>query len=231
MSLSLRFSRSLVTILLCGGVTLFICSSFNPAGQAQQEEERLIEIQSDSASPLEPVEITAIKTKKGVIKAGEKFKDDDDWVRGLTVKLENVSAKNIVYINVSFSFLRPADHESAGQPPFVDHLTYGSNAMLYSSSQSTRLPTLAPGASVEISLTDKNHEAIKRALKKINYPESIKRLQIYLAEVIFDDDTAWLYGSWFRLDPHNQKLIPIETGRGHAPVARYRKLRSGVRGV
>ncbi len=43
------------------------------------------------------------------------------------------------------------------------------------------------------------------------HPASINRLQMYLSEVIFEDDTMWVNGYWFRRDPRDpQNWIRIQ---------------------
>jgi len=62
-----------------------------------------------------------------------------------------------------------------------------------------------------VSLLQQDYDDIRFHLNKLNYPSRIKRVQIHLEEVIFDDGTVWRSGSWFKVDPANpNKLIENE---------------------
>ena len=153
-----------------------------PTERDVQEQDRVIEIKSNSVQANEPVALTVIKTKKGVVKAGEKFQDDDDWLRGLTVRVENVSQKKITYLEVRFSFVRPENHETSDAPPLVHSLSYGvRDPAGESMPRSGTVATLMPGEAVDISLPSATYDAVKRALIKVKYPSSVKCVQIYLA--------------------------------------------------
>lgn len=192
---------------------IFVPIAMSPAGRAGQEQERIIEKRLNSVTPNEPVSLGVVRTKKGIVEIGKKFKAEDDWLKGLTVRVNNVSDKDIRYISVNFSFERPEDHETADDPPLVHSLTYGSRTRTPDdATQSRRKGTLAPGDSVEISLPDETYEVLERALKKLKYPPGVKRLRMYLTEVIFDDGTAWVSGYWFRSDPENPDMrVPSDT--------------------
>lgn len=165
--------------------------SLSPAGQ-----ERLIERKKNSPGGDEPVQLTLVRTKrKADLVFGRAFHDDDEWIQGLTITATNTTRKPITYIKVYFSFERPNNPE--GYPPLLHSLVYGTK-VLVSNKNSKRL---IPGKSIDLTLTDSSYSSLKRALRKLGYPASINRLQMYLSEVAFDDDTSWANGYWFRRDP------------------------------
>src|ERR1700750_126902 len=73
---------------------------------AQQDQERLLEKQ---VHQKEPLRIKAIQGKKGDVFVSKKYLDDDDWLKGLSFHLENISDKNIVFIQFEVEFPRSDD--------------------------------------------------------------------------------------------------------------------------
>lgn len=67
-----------------------------PDPRADRAYERLIEKRTNSAIPNEPVAITLAKTKKGVVEFGKAFKDEDnDWLKGFTLRAKNSKGDNL----------------------------------------------------------------------------------------------------------------------------------------
>lgn len=178
------------------------------ASEPQGAQDRVIEKKKNSPSGVEPVEITLVRTKrKREVGFGKPFQDDDEWFQGLTVTAKNISTKNITYIKIYFSFERPEDSDGSTYPPLIHSLVYGSHAF----GRSKDSKSLARGNSIDLSLSDSSYASLKRALRKLGYPASIDRLQMYLSEVIFEDETMWANGYWFRRDPtDHQNWILIQ---------------------
>lgn len=201
------FDRLMVIITLLASGTLL--SVFLPVvNHAYQKQDRIIE---KSSFPNEPVKITLVKTKKGVTKLGEKFsEDDDDWFKGLIVRVENISNKPINYISVMLVILRPKEQEAAGLHPFGEPLGYGISPFHSQDSPSKPVQAIAPGGSVELVLTDESFEENKNLLKRLGFSDSIKRIELSLQEVGFEDGTVWSGGELWKRDSDNpDKLIPL----------------------
>jgi hypothetical protein len=193
------------------GVATLLGVLFSNVITATQNQERVIERRSMSPTSDEPVNIIAVKVKKGTVEIGRGFPDGDDWFKGLAIKVENLSNKNITFVDVEFSFERPENSERANDPPLVHSLKYGSRLPLDAdSARPKRVELIRPGESVNLVLSDLTFSALKRALSKLKYPASIRRLQIHVREVIFDDDTSWSAGRYFRRNPENpDEWLPI----------------------
>lgn len=167
-------------------------------GNLQDGKDRIIELKSNSPWPNEPVKITAARNKNGAIPLGKIFRqDDDDWLQGLKIAVKNVSNKNVTYILVHILFER--SEETNGEPPLLHLLAFGSRAATLGKPGKA----LIPESSIDLTLPDPSYSVLKRTLRRLGYPPSIKRLQIYVAEVAFDDGTLWSDGYWFRRDPDN----------------------------
>jgi hypothetical protein len=211
-----KFSRRTIAVT-CLGIIVILVIFLPTLGITTQSQERIIEKRSTSATPDEPVKITIVKTKKGVVGLGEKFQDDDEWFKGLIIKVENSSGKNITYINIEISFERPQDNDTIHEPPLVHSLTYGSRISLTGNPAQFEVNRLVPGETVDLVLSDIKYDRLKTILNKLKYPPSIKHLQMYIGEVIFDDNTSWSAGHMFRRDPNDpEKWIPLEQPQGSA---------------
>jgi hypothetical protein len=69
-----------------------------------QEADRLID---KTSWRNEPIEVLGLKTRNRPIELGKKFAEDDDWLLGLTITVQNVSDKAIARIDIRLDFPRP----------------------------------------------------------------------------------------------------------------------------
>lgn len=176
---------------------------------AQQEQYRIIEKHSFAN---EPIKITLVKTKKGVVKLGEKFSSvDDDWFKGLTIRVENSSNKHVNYISILIVIKRPQDQELAGQAPFGEALRYGVSPFQSQGSAPLKpAENIAPGGSIELALSDQSFEDNKAILKRFKFPDSVSHIELSVQEIGFEDGTVWSAGELWRRDSDNpDKLIPL----------------------
>ncbi|MFN2510189.1 MAG: hypothetical protein ABR568_01950 [Pyrinomonadaceae bacterium] len=72
----------------------------------------------------EPIKILNLRTKNKAVELGKKFSEEDDWLKGLTVTVENVSEKHISRIELDLSFPRPQG-SSEEIPTYTVKLIYG----------------------------------------------------------------------------------------------------------
>lgn len=172
---------------------------------AKQDKERVI---VKLGKRDNPVKITLVKTKKGVVKTGKNFTDEDDWFKGLTISVGNASSKTITYLVVELFFPRPEVQQ--GQLPLAYPLSIGRLTSRSGSVPTRNFNPILSGDTVDISLSDANYEAIKTMLIQNGFPESIKKIRLSVREVYFTDGTVWMAGAWFGPDPNDpQRLILI----------------------
>lgn len=200
------------------GLVSLLAVSPSTTGYPTQDQDRLIERQS---TPHEPVRINLIKTeKKRAVETDKRFRGDDEWFKGLTLNVTNVSGKVITYVDISFTFARPEEGETAQQPAFVNSLTYGNNPFLDRETlQASPLPPppppLLPGESLDLRLSDESYNRIRRILTKLKYPSSIKRITIVVRDIGFDDGTVWTFGHRYRPNPDDpEHPIELDEPRG-----------------
>ncbi|MDT4895696.1 MAG: hypothetical protein QOH25_773 [Acidobacteriota bacterium] len=184
-------------------------------GLMHQRQERIIEKQSFSN---EPVKITAVKTKKGAVKVGEKFNDESDWFKGLKVIVENVSDKPVTYIRVGLLFPRPNNNGTTQEYPYGESLDYGVDPFSPEGSEiSNQAKAIAPGKSIELVMPDEVYSGTKALLKELEFPESIKRIELTVETVGFEDGTAWSGGQLWRRDQNAPRgWSPVEKPQGSA---------------
>lgn len=190
--------RLLIVGIFAGTVAL-LSTGVATTGIAHQEQDRTIEKLS---FPNEPVKITVVKTKKGAVKVGEKFKDETDWFKGLKIIVENTSGKPVTYVRVGLSFPRPENHETSKENPYGESLEYGIDPVTTEGVEVANLvQAIAPGKSIELMMPDEAYAGTKELLKELEFPENIKRVIVMVEAVGFEDGTAWNGGQFWRRDP------------------------------
>src|SRR5712671_7399492 len=86
-----------------------------------QKQERSIDKMSWRTEPIRIVKLTA---KDRIIVLRKQFIDDDDWLKGLTVTVQNVSEKAIARIDLHLSFPRPGGGTEQ-KPNYSLSMAYG----------------------------------------------------------------------------------------------------------
>jgi hypothetical protein len=183
-----------------------------PAGAERQD--RVIIKKSDFDPP---VKIVVMKTRKGEIKSGKPYHDDDDWLQGLTVGLDNNSGKNLTYISVEVLLRRPDNQ--AHEPPGVWTLEYGDDPFHYTSGELRPPVSVKPikdGESLEITLSGHDFDRVKTFLRELNYP-SLNGIEVRVSVIGFSDGTAWT-GRMMRRDSDSPfGWSPIEPPESKKP--------------
>jgi hypothetical protein len=195
------FIAVLLLVLSCFGIAQQI------KGQNANGKERVVEKVWRRPTPFK---IANIKTKKGEFLLGQKFVDEDDWFNGLSVVLQNVSGKTVIYIGAGFLF--PGESREGGKPlPLYKSLTYGHHPVAPGQALMNTQPiALRPGERFQIALTNVDYEEIKTNLKRLEYPQSIKSIKFYLMEVYFSDGTGWAGGTWLNHYSEEQRSNIVE---------------------
>jgi hypothetical protein len=155
-----------------------------------------------------PVEIDLIRSEVGVIEPGQKFSADAGWLKGLTIKARNKSAKNITYVSVGLLFPRPQGQNGLD---FLEILSYGESPIPLPSGEilPNTVKTLMPGESVELRLADEDYHSLNMILNSSGYSPDIKKLKVYVRMVGFSDGTLWKAGEHYEVDKSQPgRLIP-----------------------
>ena len=202
---------SLSTILLL----MMLLPAFGIAKQAQAQttnsKERIVENLRRRPTPFK---VKNIKTKKGEFLVGQKLVDEDDWFNGLSVVLENISGKTVIYIGAGFLFPRQKG-EVGKAPPLYKSLSYGHHPSAPGEAVVNTQPlALKPGERFTVTLSASDYDEVKTILKRLEYAQSIKSIKFNLMEVYFNDGTGWEGGTWLDHYPTERSSII----RGQQPI-------------
>lgn len=166
----------------------------------------------------EPVKVTKIKVKGRAVKLGESFSEGSDWLRGLTVSVKNTSVgKSIQFIELILDLSERPDDESA--PAWT--ISYGRPLSATAAAGETR--PVAPGETVDLVLSGDEYDTLADSLAGSGYRGDINKVEITLAQVVFDDGTIWSAGKLWRKDPDDPDKLK--------PVARATRGRSALAGI
>ena len=172
---------------------------FSPVLGFGQGQERTI---SKVSWRTELVKIVRLETKGKTIEPGMKFVEEDDWLKGLTVTVENVSNKLISRIELSLSFPRP-EGPSETIPTYTINMGYGRDPS--DAEIDVAQKPIYPGASVDVTLLEVNLPFIKTDLEGLGYPEKITLAEIRVESVTFIDGSMWTGDEILYPGPTNPK--------------------------
>ena len=144
-----------------------------------QREERSIDKVS---SRFEPVQVVKLKFKEKPVEFGQALMDDDDdWFKGQTVTIKNVTDQAIARIELQLTFPRE-------EQPYVVFMHYGKDP---AERDAAAVKQVLPDETVDIKLNELNVPVIQRTLRRLGYPQKIGRAQIQVRSVTFADGSMW----------------------------------------
>lgn len=193
----------------------------NPLTSTVRQGQTRIVVTTTDLRP--PIKITNVKAKGREIETDRHFQDDDDWLRGLTIRLINQSEKTVTFVEVLGMFHRTED-QMPGLPagwPFSKGIDpFGPEVL----GEAPKFEPVLPGGQIEIVLSDLEYEEIRRFLKDVQFPNAIKRLELEVIKIGFSDGTAWNTNGTYKRDPKNIKgplkgWTPVEAD-GNEPDAK-----------
>ena len=114
-----------------------------------------------------PIRIKAIKAKGRSVALDAKFVDSDDWLKGLTVRVDNRSGKSFRSVRIEVQFRRPEGQ--AQDLPAIWYLEYGDYPFRYKSEAEmppSRVKDVWSGESVEVSLSDSDFNEMDCVFEK-----------------------------------------------------------------
>lgn len=203
-----RPRRREFVILSCACLTallsvFLLLPQFKASSQQGPQRERLID--TKGSYPDCPIKIVGVETSKRKVVLGKSFLDDDDWMKGLTVRVTNSSGKTLTHIGIRLDFERPADQ--ADQPGAVWDLWYGVSPFYFKPDENIPPPLdplNQPGKVQSITLTDYEYGFMRAFLWDFKFPASIERIHITVYTIGFTDGSAW-GGQLYRRDQGSRK--------------------------
>lgn len=184
--------RSIVAAVICSFAILAPAS-------AQVVRERELKPAIDFTTIQMPVEIVAIKLNQKEVMPGEKIKGDDDWLKGASFTVKNISDKPIAYVAIGLRFEPPPGAARL----VVFTLSYGVD---YSRgvprSGSSPLP-VQPDQTVDLVLTDERYPNFLQILSIGGMPRGFDVVPYYVERVSFEDEPniIWEGGYLKRKNP------------------------------
>jgi hypothetical protein len=164
---------------------------------AQQVRDRQLQPAFDFTTFQMPVEILSIKLHGQEVQPGEKLVGDDDWLRGLSFTLKNISDKPIAYIDIGLRFPQPKGF-------VVYSLNYGVDFSRGERRGESSLPAIQPGEAVDLVLTKERYPSFQRILALGGAARSFDTAAYYIGRISFENepDVIWEGGNLKRRDPN-----------------------------
>ena len=148
---------------------------------------------------MEPVTVVGVKTKnKANVDIGKAFDEDDDWLDGFTVTVANNYDKTVTAMTIEMVFRRePGD----SRPPFGYPLHFGPSPDGPEYIYRDPNKVIKVGKTADLRFSPQNYQSLKRGLEKTGYQYSIKRVELEIKEVGFEDGSMLYSGTLYLQDP------------------------------
>ena len=198
---------ALITLLVVSASVIFMVQ-LSKSDAMRQQQDRLVSKKPWSGK--EPIDIVNVKTKnKQGLETGKAFGEEDDWLDGFTVTVKNTFNKTITAMTINMVFRRePGDT----RPPVAQELHFGPSPTTAEYLQRNRNKVVKVGESAELRLSQDTYNHLKGAFERNGYP-GIKRLELVITEIGFEDGSVFDSGTFFIQDPANPndptKKIPV----------------------
>lgn len=170
-----------------------------------QNEGKVVELSYSSKPQLK---FSDAKTGQNERKFGESFSEDEDWIKKLSFKLENVSGKSIVYLEIHVNF--PETRTTGNMMSY--RMSFGRRPRM-PFFQKNEAMNLKSGEILDVALSGE----FERISKFVNFRQpigTIKKIQLGIEFLVFEDGIAWGAGEFYRQDPDNpRRYHPIGTER------------------
>lgn len=187
-------------ILIIGSLVLML-SAFAQA----QEEQKLIDwypvdrpmnLQAQglgvffTGSDIKALEIVEVKVADKPISIGKPFTANEDWIKSLSVRVKNISAKPIVSIRFNFDV---PEARQPNQNHLGLNLTYGQKLAtdMRKVALANQDKLIMPGEEIELKLPEISYNSWLEFMKKRSGMTSFKTLQIAMTSVAFENDLFW----------------------------------------
>lgn len=164
---------------------------------AQEIKDRELRSAFDFTGIQMPIEIVSIRVNGKKVAPGEKIKGNDDWLKGLSFTLKNVSDKPIAYVDIGLKFPQPKGF-------VVYSLNYGVDLSRGTPRRESSPPAIQPGESLDLVLTKERYQVFLNILAQGGASSSFDIAPYYVHKVCFDNepDVIWESGNLKRRDPN-----------------------------
>jgi len=214
------------TLITFIGGSLIVTGQFAKSIAQSQQQDRIV---VKKPWPAEPVRIVAVKTKKKAsIEIGRAFNEDDDWLEGFTVTVVNNYDKTVTAMEIEMVFRRePGDT----RPPFAYPLHFGPSPDRPEYIHRDPMKVIKEGKSADLRLSPENYASVKRYLEQTGYFNGIKRVELVIRAVGFEDGSMLHTGTFYLQDPANPNDPTKKIKAPGPPGAKNRQIRSHRRAI
>lgn len=185
-------------------LVLLACSLLPSAGAAPQTGQRRVDKSTELLRVPEPIEVLEVLVKGRPVLMGQPFPAADDWLRGLTLKLRNISALTVGYVELQLEAIPPAPAQERvrlplkrGRVPVTPSPTTEATPLSGSDEW------IGPGDYFHLTLKDAVYDFAVGARPQAGGGRFFERAKLRLSHVVFAGDRAWRAGRISRRDPVN----------------------------
>jgi hypothetical protein len=169
------------------------------ASSAQELRDRELKPAIDFATIEMPVQIVSIKLKGTEVAPGQKIKGDDNWLKGVSFTVKNISDKPIAYVELGLRFEPPPS--AARVVVFI--LSYGVDYSRGLPRKGSSPLPIQPAQTVDLVLTNERYPNFLQILGMGGMPLGFDVVPYYVSRVCFEDDASiiWEGGYLKRKNP------------------------------
>ena len=188
---------SILRVLSYGAVLFTLLAAFSGAALAQEVKDRELKPYFDFTTIQMPVEIVSIKVRGKELEPGQKIALDDDWLKGLSFTLKNISDKPIAYLAIGLSFPRPSGI-------VVYLLSYGEDYSRGAARRASSPRAIEPGETMALMLTKEKYPTFLNILEQGGVSTSAETVSYFIDRISFENepDIIWQAGNLKRRDPN-----------------------------
>lgn len=173
-----------------------------------QSKEKVIE-RGNLIYNSDPIKLSDIRVANRQVKLNEKFEGDDDWLKGATFKLKNISNKEIVHVQLDFDF--PETTQNGAVMTYQMMLGHRPGFI------NTSVPPLSlpPNGELNVVVDEQVYTNFTKLVSYRQAIQSITKVKVRIAFIVFADGTGYgPGGTFYRQDPNNPKrYLPISSNQ------------------
>lgn len=173
---------------------IVVCLLLNTPAFARLSQKRDIKL---VAIPGQPVKVIEVKVGGHAVRPGDTFTADDNWLKGLRLKLKNTSGRSITALQIEFII---PEYVTGGNAILLP-INYGREPSgAGCSGVSISAKPILNGDTVELVFTAEDYRRAGQLLAGKGVNTSISGIEIRVGMTVFGNDTAWSEGAQLRPD-------------------------------
>ena len=200
--------------ILCSGLLSGFVLCHLISGVSAQEKHRGIREPPPLAGT--PIEVVGRQIGSRSFDKGKSIRAGRDWLRGLTLHVQNTFRKNVIYFSLQFHIPPTGNMGSAGRIFSISFGNEWGDRDTYTDARGIRRDVLAPGEVVRVRIDDTQFANLEKYLRMYD-AENVEVISMDIRQVHFDDGTGWSFGNELRKDPNDATkwitVTPLQSAR------------------